>query len=179
MDVEVLKKFDALLNLPYFIGSQFDNLIEAAIFGAEKKTDWVLDCLKYYEDRSFIKEDGHLDLLVLPVIMQLQIKQARKIILLKPNDINNISELIVNRNLFFLFSSEYFSPKNHQTGKVLVSRKTYTIHHYNNSWLPFISKIRLKLVKFIGVNNTEKIINSLSLRKVTTKLKRKTTLKKT
>jgi len=35
-DVEVLKRFDNLLNLPYFIGSQHDHLMEAAVIGAEK-----------------------------------------------------------------------------------------------------------------------------------------------
>ena len=122
--------------------------------------------------QSFIKEDGQLDLLILPVIMELQIKQIRKINLIKSNDIMTISKLITDRNLFFLFSSEYFSPKNHKTGKIFVTKKTYTIHHYNNSWFPLKSKIRLKIVKLIGVNKTEKIINLLNLRKITNRLKK-------
>ena len=178
MDVEVVKNFDNLLNLPYFIGNQFDNIIEAAVFGAEEKADWILDCLKYYKNRSFIKENGQLDLLILPLVMQLQIKQTRKITLLEPNEIKNLSKLIINRNLFFVFPSEYFSPKNHQTRKILISRKTYTIHHYNSSWMPLVSKIRLKLIRLIGVNSTEKIIDSLNLRKATNTLKRKITFKK-
>ncbi len=38
--VEVLKTFDSLLDLPYFIGVQHDDDIEAAVIGAQKGTDW-------------------------------------------------------------------------------------------------------------------------------------------
>ena len=55
-DVEVLKKFDSLLNLPYFAGLEQNEIIEAAVFGAEKGTDWVADCMRYYDDRPFIKK---------------------------------------------------------------------------------------------------------------------------
>ena len=172
MDVEVLKKFDDLHNLPYFIGTQFDQLIEAAVIGSEKKSDWVLDCLNYYNNRAFIKENGELDLLILPSIMELQIKQTRKMTLLNSKNIDNISKLILNKDEFFLFPSDYFSPKNHQTRKVLISNNTYTIHHYDSAWLPFLSKIRLKFIRLIGVSNTEKIIGLLDLRKVKARLKK-------
>ncbi|TNJ46529.1 glycosyl transferase [Tamlana fucoidanivorans] len=175
-DVEVLKKFDNLLHLPYFIGSQFDNLIEAAIFGAEKKSDWVLDCMKYYENRHFIKENGQMDLKILPEIMQTQIEKRRKLIFLNNSiEIKNISRFIVNSNIFYVLPFEYFSPKNHQTRKISLTSETYTIHHYNSSWLPLSSKIRLNLIRLFGVNLTEKFINLLNLRKCYSLLKRRKT----
>ena len=66
--------------MPYFIGSQYDSLIEAAVFGAKKNSDWVLDCINYYDNRRFIKQDGDFDMLVLPIIMQSQIERNKKII---------------------------------------------------------------------------------------------------
>ena len=128
-DVEVLKNFDDLLNLPYFIGSQYDSLIEAAVFGAKKNSDWVLDCINYYDNRRFIKQDGDFDMLVLPIIMQSQIERNKKIIQLKFNEVKNISNLVENKNSFFLYPSEYFSPKNHQSGKIFRSKKNI----YNTS----------------------------------------------
>ena len=171
-DVEVLKNFDDLLNLPYFIGSQYDSLIEAAVFGAKKNSDWVLDCINYYDNRRFIKQDGDFDMLVLPIIMQSQIERNKKIIQLKFNEVKNISNLVENKNSFFLYPSEYFSPKNHQSGKIFRSKKTYTIHHYNNAWMSFLSIQRLKLIHLIGLGKTEKIIDILKIRRLIAIFKR-------
>lgn len=171
LDVEVLKSFNNLIHLPYFIGRQHDDLIEAAIFGAEKNADWVLNCLKYYENRPFIKDNGEKDLLILPVIMQSQIEGIRKIIKIDSSQINDLKELTTDNTSFFLFPSLSFSPKNHQTGKISSIKKAYTIHHYDNSWLPFISKMRLKFIQLLGVNGAEKIIKTLRLRKIINTLK--------
>lgn len=167
-DVEVLKNFDDLLDLPYFIGTQYDNLIEAAVFGAEKNSDWVLECLKYYEDRSFIKEDGRLDLLPLPKIMQSQIEKSRRIIQLNFNEVDFISEWSQNKKAFFLYPFNYFSPKNHQTRKISKLKEAYTIHHYNNSWFSFLNMVRLKLIQLIGLGMTEEVIKFFKLIKFNT-----------
>ncbi|WP_298755780.1 glycosyltransferase [uncultured Psychroserpens sp.] len=173
MDVEVLKKFDDLLDLPYFIGVQFDNDVEAAIFGAEKGTDWLQTCLNYYDDRSFIKEDGSFDQETLPIIMQTQIEKKRKIIHLKSDEVDNIRDLIKNEGSLFLFPYEYFSPKNHQTRKISKSKKTYTIHYYNHSWFSLSNVLRLEIIKLIGLNTTEKLIGFFNLRKLRSMLKKK------
>ena len=171
-DVQVVKKFDDLLGLPYFIGTQFDSLIEAAIIGTQKHSDWALDCLKYYENRAFIKNNGNYDMTTLPRIMKSQIKKTRKITRIETSQINRIRELIIDESSFFLFPSQSFSPKNHQTGKIIYSLdKVYTIHHYNSSWLPIKSHLRIKAIRLLGLNFTEKIISLLKLRKIYSKVK--------
>ena len=58
-DVEVLKPFDDLLHLPYFVCKENSPQgIEAAIIGAESNTPWVLRCLEYYNGKSFLSIDG-------------------------------------------------------------------------------------------------------------------------
>ena len=52
-DVEVLTSFDNLLNRNYFIGLDSQSKLEAAIIGSEAKSDWILACLKYYDNRKF------------------------------------------------------------------------------------------------------------------------------
>ena len=61
-DVEVLKSFDPLLDLPYFVGAENAGTIEAAIIGAEKGCDWIKACLDYYKGRNFIQENGQMDI---------------------------------------------------------------------------------------------------------------------
>ena len=68
-DVEVLKSFNPLLDLPYFVGAEKAGTPEAAIMGAEKGLPWIKKCLDYYSGRNFIKEDGSYDIRKLPDIM--------------------------------------------------------------------------------------------------------------
>lgn len=170
-DVEVLKSLDDFLDFPYFIGVQFDNDIEAAIISAEKGTDWIKSCLDYYDKRSFIKEDGSYDQETLPVIMRCQIEKSKTLVRLKSNQVDNLDELITNKDSVFLFPSEYFSPKNHQTRQIFKTKNTRTIHHYNHSWYGFSNVLRLEIIKLIGLNATEKLIGLFSLRKLKSTLK--------
>jgi Glycosyltransferase sugar-binding region containing DXD motif len=171
-DVEVLKNFDALLNLPYFIGSQHDRLIEAAVFGAKKNSEWVLDCLKYYDDRSFLKNDGSLDTVILPKIMESQIRMSREIKILTADEVKHISQFCTNEMSFNLFPFEYFSAKNYESRKVAKTYNTYTIHHFEHSWLSPISKLRRKFIMVLGVSKTERLINLLRLRKIVKSFKK-------
>lgn len=171
-DVEVLKSFDDLLSLPYFIGTEYNNKrIEAAVFGSEKKAKWLLTCMEYYNDRPFVKEDGSFDMLILPSIMKSKIELIKKITIMEASQVSEVDFLVKNENLFFLFPFEYFSPKNTETGKISITKNTYTIHHFSSSWQPFMSKLRRKTMPIIGIGLTEKIISILGLRKLRVSLK--------
>jgi Glycosyltransferase sugar-binding region containing DXD motif len=171
-DIEVLKKFDDLLNLPYFIGSQHDRLIEAAVIGAEKNSEWVLDCLKYYNDRSFLKNDGSFDTVILPKIMESQIRISREIKILTVEEVKHISQFCTNEMSFNIFPFEYFSAKNYESRKVKKTYNTYTIHHFEHSWLSLISKLRRKFIIVLGVSKTEQLISFLGLRKIVKSFKK-------
>ena len=166
-DVEVLKPFDDLLSLPYFVGQQQDSNIEAAVFGAKKKSKWVLDCLKYYEKKSFISHNGKLNLKVLPEIMTTQIGRAHNFEILNNIDYDEMPALFKSDNTFFLFPPKIFSPKNNETGKMIDNtNSSFTIHHFNHSWYPFTSKLRLKFAEILGLKITDLLIKVLLLRKI-------------
>jgi hypothetical protein len=165
-DVEVLKSFNELLILPYFIGAQFDNLIEAGVFGSEKESSWILKCMQYYNDRSFIKENGVYDTLELPRVMKFQLEGIKNIIIMQNTQVQKVKFLLKSEDSLFLFPFEYFSAKNYESGKISITKNTYTIHYFNSSWLPFFSRIRRKLKIIVGVHQTEKILSFLRLRKL-------------
>lgn len=131
-DVEVLKTFNSLLHLPYFVGMEFnDRLIEAATFGAEKGTEWLGNCLNYYKERSFILSDGRMDMKVLPLIMKEEIAQTYKFQVM-----HNIPEVYTG-NKFYLFAKDYFSPKSCYSRKIKLTSNTFSIHHFNATWMTF------------------------------------------
>lgn len=131
MDVEVLKPFDDLLDLPYFIGMEDSAAaIEAAIMGAQKGHPLFQKTMEYYTNRHFVKSDGNYDTRPLPQIMRQIIDenfQYTKI--LSMSDFARGSY----RNIC-LFPQDYFSPKSYKTKKIHLTENTYTIHHFVAGW---------------------------------------------
>ncbi|GAA4114417.1 glycosyltransferase [Aquimarina addita] len=174
-DIEVLKSFDELMHLPYFIGSEGDGVIEAGVFGAEKGAMWLADCLSHYENRSFIKDDGSYDTMTLPRIMMEQIQKEYSIKEMKNPKISELSYDIANTELQ-MFPKDFFCAKNHGTGMVEKTENTFCIHHFAMSWLPkkrtFLPNVKRKLMSIVGVNTVEILINFFGLRKIKRLLKK-------
>lgn len=169
-DVEVVKPLNDLLHLPYFIGLDSNNLIEAGIIGSEKNNPWIKACLDYYQNRSFIKDDGTNDVEVLPVIMKKEIEKIRTIVSLKETPATYDEE----EKYLYVFPFPYFCSKRHDTGKVVICTSTYTVHHFAMSWLPVKVRIltysKRAMMKIFGVKFIERIISSLSLKELKSKL---------
>lgn len=68
-DVTATGNFDAFLNMPLFVGTEFTDQIAAHVIGAEKGHPYIHQCLEYYKDRHFIKADGALDMIPMPNII--------------------------------------------------------------------------------------------------------------
>lgn len=151
-DVEVLKTFNSLLDLHYFIGKEnTPHGIEAAILGAEKGTNWIKDCLDYYQNRHFNLGLGKFDTKVLPQIILNIISQKYEIIDITTKeeiDYNNNN----NNNNIFRFPIDYFSPMTWDTHELNISNNTYAIHHFAGTWKQnktLLEKTRHFLSKFI------------------------------
>lgn len=138
-DVEVLKPFDDLLELPYFICKEASPQgIEAATMGAEKGCEWVKKCLEYYEGKFFVNEDGSFNTTVLPAIIKAQIISCFDLVYVK-----DVSEIKSDFKNVFVLPSDYFSPKNYVSKKIRITHNTYSIHHFAGSWQPRWKRIAL------------------------------------
>lgn len=135
-DVEVLKSFNPFLDSDHMVGWEVKNYgIEAAVIGAEKGAKWVEECLKYYSNRPFIKDDGTFDTRTLPTILFERL---------------NVCGYIQSSNLdakesaysWKIYPKEYFSPKSYKDGVIYKTKNTVTIHHFAGSWLPWDGKLR-------------------------------------
>ena len=132
-DVEVIKSFDDMLDLPYFVGSETEETsIELAAFGAEKGARWVKTALDYYEGRNFFKEDGTMDLEVQPIVMSraLRAEYGWTPILRK-------EEVLPDPDKLFIFPCEWFSAHPFKEGggcKYTITDNTHSIHHYAGLW---------------------------------------------
>lgn len=149
-DVEVLKSFDDLLDLPYFIGVDSRSKIEAAIIGTEPHNKWIGYCLEYYKDRDFVSPDGKFDMKTLPIIMEERILTNRRMV-----HIDSASSFDIHQDMsVYFFPFNYFCSKRHDTGQIQVTRDTYSIHHFAMSWRPgsriMLTKIKRLFVRLFG-----------------------------
>jgi len=143
-DVEVLKSFDDLLYLPYFIGKEDSGYeIEAATIGSEKGCYWIKKCLEHYEKREFVIGFGKFDTAVLPSILKKKISNNYKFV-----SINSIIEFNSDEHNVCILPVDFFSPKKYDTNEVIITNNTYSIHHFRGSWSKnktIKEKIRQKL----------------------------------
>ena len=154
-DVEVLRSYNDLLDLPYFVGAEKAGTPEAAIMGAEKGCDWVKQCLDYYDGRPFVKADGSLDIRKLPEIMVEQISKLKPLRTLTLEESRHIRQMDMQHEVLVM-SDEYFSPKVFDSREVELTPETYAIHHYQNSWFSPKAKayyrFRTFMIRIFGYN---------------------------
>lgn len=133
-DVEVLKSFNDLLDLPYFIGQENSpSGIEAATIGAEPGNPFLKKMLDSYEDRHFKLADGTPDISKpLPYAMRECIEQNFKYHLME----SGRNAFIDDQNIVNVFPVDFFSPKEWYSQQMTVTENTYSIHHFASSWMP-------------------------------------------
>ena len=135
-DVEVLKSFDDMLDLPYFVGEEsMEANLEVAIFGAEKGTPWVKDAMDYYKDKHFIKKDGSFEMTVCPVLIDRYL--SGKYIRTK---ISSPSDIIRDPDRLYVLPLEWLCGRMWTKGKGVrlhITPDTHTVHHCVHSWAEF------------------------------------------
>ena len=131
-DVEVIKRYDDFLHLPYFIGfeSNDKSYLECATFGASPHMPWIKICLDYYNNRHFILPNGEYDTTVAPQIMKNIIDQHYKII--RCDQIPQTYDK--TESLIYIFQSNFFCPKSYFTRRIRLTKNTYSIHQYTSVW---------------------------------------------
>lgn len=144
-DVELIKTFDDLLHLPYFIGAEHTiHGINTATIGVEKHSTWIKACLEHYNNRHFIV-NGRMDLRVNPeLIKDTLLRNGYNI-----RNITSLTDFSYAPNDFNIFPAVWFSPM--KNGRCMQSDLTYAIHHYAASWgnkshkSRFVDKIKILL----------------------------------
>ena len=158
-DVELVKSLDELRSNEAYMGFEGEKWINGGIgFGAEEKNEVIKGLRDMYDDKSFYKEDGEMNLTPSPYyITDFFVNKG-----LKRDD---SMQMIDNMKIY---PSEYFAAKDYDTGVIHRTENTISIHQYNASWMTKRKKIALKIKRIIGVNNFEKL----------TKIKKQITTKK-
>lgn len=145
-DVEVLKPLDPLLDYEAVSGFEAPTRIPTGLMASKKGTPIIKELLDEYNDIHFVRFDGSLDLTTnVARITDTLLKHGLKL--------NNQLQTVFG---FTLLPSEFLCPKSWETGKIIVTKNTYTIHHFSGSWLSDedIKSYQLsKKLKFLPFNS--------------------------
>ncbi|QDQ01314.1 glycosyl transferase [Lysinibacillus fusiformis] len=149
-DVEVIKPLTPFLHLQAFTGREGGNTCVTGTMGSVKGHLWIKALLDYYNDRSFLSDDG------MNTNTKIITEITHEMFEIKTNvtDIFSSDELTI-------FPFEYFCAKDFITGKVIIQNTTYTIHHYSGSWLTTKQKRKNEIVKILRKITGPKIFKIL------------------
>lgn len=139
-DVEVLRNLDVFLDKESFTGFEDSQLVAPGlILGSVKGNPFMKDMMKIYEQSNFINSDNTFNLKTAP---------------------QNLTELLMGRGLvtkdeyqkisgMSIYPKEYFCPKSWVTRELKITSNTFTIHHYEGSWISQFQKIKTHMKTLI------------------------------
>ena len=135
-DIELLRSIDDKLNNSAYFGLQKDMKINTGLgFGSEKGSTILRELMQSYQDIPFLLPDGSMDMLPCP--------DRNTAIFLQHGLICKDIEQMLEGGIH-IFPSEYFSPKDFFTGKLDITKNTYSIHHFAESWRSKGQRLMLK-----------------------------------
>ena len=113
-------------------------------FGSIKNNDVLLKMMnEIYKKRHFIKNDNSCDLTPSPILNTNFLVNNGLIQ-------NNTKQTILN---ITIYPTEYFCPKDFETFNIKLSSNTYSIHHFDMSWVSdsglYRHSMQVKLNKFL------------------------------
>ena len=136
LDVEILKPLDELLFDEGFTGFETTHCIPTGMMASKKGNMWIKEQLDFYEKASFLDKEGKANLTTNVEIITNISKEKHGFV---PN--GEFQELKYG---MCVYPKYFFCPKSVRTGNLYVTDKTYTIHHFNLSWMDETTKERNK-----------------------------------
>lgn len=143
-DVEIIRPIDELVLNGAFMGCEpGERLVVAPGLGlaAMPKMSIYKEIIDYYNVQSFMKKDGtNNSETVVTRVTNILYKHGFQ----GSGVIENVKNIII-------YPPEYFCPKNYYTGKLKITKHTYSIHHYNASWYEPEEEKSYKIEKKINI----------------------------
>lgn len=124
-DIEVIRRFDNLLDNPAFTCFENEHSVAAWIFGSEKGNPLFKEFMDYYKDKKFIIDNDKYDLTPNPV-------PITNICVEKGLNLNGNLQYLEN---ITIYPSDYFCPYNRAKEELNITENTYSIHYFNGAWM--------------------------------------------
>lgn len=132
-DVEVCKPLDDLRQYAALSGYESPAHIPTGTMGACRDNAWIGFLLSYYDRAHFLKPDGTYDMTTNVETITRMTKEKYGLTL------DGKFQIFDSNNSLLPF--DYLCAKSWKSGRLMTTKNTYTIHHFNGSWLSEESKL--------------------------------------
>lgn len=144
-DVEVLKPFDSVFFTQNFVALEDDhNIATGLVMYCEPDDDFCKWMLCSYQNDEFVLKDGSLNLYTV-------CQRTTKYFVERCFEYKDEKQKVAD---YVIYPTEYFCPyRFNQDAHIVIN--TYSIHHYNASWIPKRIKLKRLIIKILGVKLTK------------------------
>ena len=147
-DVELIKPLDALIEETGYMGFDDNGVISTGLgFACEKGNELIGAVLKDYENISFLLPDGTYDLTPCP-------DRNTRVLINLGMDISIKDQVFMGMRML---PEDYLCPMKYYSGKKIITKNTYSIHHFCASWTSPTAKRTLFVKRIIGVRLYDKL----------------------
>ena len=147
-DVELIKPIESLIEENGYMGFDDNGVIATGLgFACEKGNGLVGHLLSDYDDIPFVLPDGTYDTTPCPDRNAITLKRLGM-------DMNNKNGVFMGIRML---PEEYLCPMKYYTGKKVITKNTYSIHHFCASWISPTAKRTLFLKRLFGVKLYNKL----------------------
>ena len=124
-DVEVIKDMSEIIKRGAFMGCEAENTCNPGLgLGVAPGHRLYKMILEYYSKLHFINQDGSINE---HTVVEYITEILRKYGFVNGDEIQFVAEI-------YIYPKEYFCPLDYSTGKLNITKKTVSIHHYAASW---------------------------------------------
>jgi hypothetical protein len=147
-DVEIIKPIGNLIEERGYMGFDDNGLVSTGLgFACEKGNELVGRLLSDYDDISFVRHDGTYDLTPCPDRNSQTMKRLGM-------DFGNKDQIFMG---IHMLPEDYLCPIKYYTGKKIITKNTYSIHHFSASWTSKTAKRTLFVKRVVGVKLYDKL----------------------
>lgn len=144
-DVELLKPLDDLLDNHAFMGfeksgSEITGVAPGLIIGTQPHAQFLDDMVACYNGISFCDEEGNQTAKTVVKYMTDYLVERGCVVEDRLQTVNGIT----------LYPTEYFCPKDYESGVIHIGTNTYSVHHYDSTWWPAKSLYLRELTEKYG-----------------------------
>ncbi len=147
-DVELIRPIDDLIKETGYMGFDDNGIISTGLgFACEKGNELIGALLSDYDDIPFILPDGSFDMTPCPD------RNTKTMVRLGLNP-ENKDQVFMG---IHMLPEDYLCPMKYYTGKKIITKNTYSIHHFCASWTSKTAKRTLVLKRILGVKLYDKL----------------------
>ena len=170
--MQVIKSLDPLLENKAFMGFEMEDKLASGLgFGAEAGSAFLAENMKAYENLKFLNADGIYNRTPAP---EYSTEVAKRHGL--TNDTGTIQTVLD----LTCYPREYFAPKDYFTGRLQVTKNTYSIHHYDSTWFTPEEQVqrkhdlvvaKLRYISYIPRSVAERLLGTPRYKKMVASVK--------